>query len=503
MIFTFKNCDHQEYPYLKEKLLFLMFYVLLFCLIYSQKTELMIINDKQRINFIKEKSNDQNQIIVIKTNSIDKSGGKNQPHTFFLKIYWIELNEENLRTLYICRIPNFGNADVSFLFENNLFFINEIQAYSHGIRSYFVRFDIRSGRRLFEKFLSARILGLSDGFFFGLSQDRKELIAYNTWPMNPYVIKLFNLKTWKTRKIYSETFPLKFALSKKGFVSNFQLTNLMFYPRTFSENFPLSWDLFIGKLDNREPYKIKKQFVIKNNIMYIPQISIRPSTVVPTKGYKREDKLIVAGSPEIPHKTFSPSGEEMAFVGCLEFPLSVNVYYVNLESGNVKMLLQLNDFSGKANPEIEWSKRGIVVTCKDKIFTNYNGIANKLKKIQSINMRKVRMAFCLDLLMSQQITPIFSVFTLCNELSKRTNNMNNGFVEIKIPGDIHSLKSGKISADGTNLMLFGIKNNKIYLFVINLKTGSTIEKDMGSGSIDDIQGAWVNPGGISILKNGD
>lgn len=152
----------------------------------------------------------------------------------------------------------------------------------------------------------------------------------------------------------------------------------------------------------------------------------------------------------IPHKYWSPDGNKLIFVGSLETPGIGNVYCYDTNTKKTEKLLDINDDSRQFNPDLEWTKYGIIVTCKDSIYYIDN--------------------------------------------NKKT-------VKLDLPSNAGDFRNGRISPDGKYIMFFGRMNNRATLFIKRIAGKRFMEVDLGSEDMENYQGAWINEGRRTIIKN--
>lgn len=114
------------------------------------------------------------------------------------------------------------------------------------------------------------------------------------------------------------------------------------------------------------------------------------------------------------------------------------------------------------NPDLEWTGKGMVITCPDAIYVKDAVVGGK--KVEETR-------------------------------------------KLEIPEEITCFRNGKISPDGSLLMFFGKIRDKEsinidYLFILNLETGKIAKTRVGFDRLmDDYQGAWILDEGISVIKN--
>lgn len=368
-----------------------------------------------------------------------------------LEVNFLDLNCE-VATEKEYRIPVFFGGQLVFSEGNSLYFLMEKNGGSHGMASSLVKFDLDTGRQIFEEYLCHRLVGIEGSTRIHFSRNRKQLLIYNDWHQSHQKIKLLDLKTHNSEEIVFPAFGTDFDISKKGFICFLPLKSKNLYGSSYSSLYPIFLNLGIAKLNGKNLRKIEKRYLIKNYPLYFPVISSYEYY------FKRsEERFSIQGSLRKPHKAFSPEGDRLAFAGCREFPFFVNLYCVDLNSGKINRLLHLDDFNGNGDINPEWSEHGIVVISGNKIYTNCKDLIDKLKRPVSVNNRSLKMAFLLDLIVHQPSMPVFSLPLLLSEILEQFGDQSRNFVEINIPSGIQNLREGKISPDGNYLMFFGTK----------------------------------------------
>ena len=76
-------------------------------------------------------------------------------------------------------------------------------------------------------------------------------------------------------------------------------------------------------------------------------------------------------------------------------------------------------------------------------------------------------------------------------------------VKLDIPTDISNIRNGRISPDGSRLMFFGIRNKRVYLFILDLLNNPLIQSQQGDNlNMENYQGAWIEGRRMSIIRNG-
>lgn len=152
----------------------------------------------------------------------------------------------------------------------------------------------------------------------------------------------------------------------------------------------------------------------------------------------------------VPHKCWSPSGDRILFVGSQEKPGVGNVYTVRIKDKKIDRILNINDTSGRFNPGLQWTNRGILITCRNGIYWKPDN-------------RKIR--------------------------------------KLEIPAKISEYWNGRISPSGDKILFFGKTGKDVFLYCMDLKSRKLISGNMGREDLYDYQGAWINAGGISMIKD--
>jgi hypothetical protein len=159
----------------------------------------------------------------------------------------------------------------------------------------------------------------------------------------------------------------------------------------------------------------------------------------------------------IPHKVWSPDGKSILFTGALEKAYCANVYAVDVKTRKITKILDVNDSSGSFNPDLEWTKNGMVITSGNGIF-----------------LRDVKI----------------------------TGGSPGVIHKLQLPDSISDMRYGKISPDGKQLFFIGKKDNQVFVFIYNFEDRSLMEERAGTGNdVSQYCGAWINPDKDTIIKN--
>ena len=204
---------------------------------------------------------------------------------------------------------------------------------------------------------------------------------------------------------------------------------------------------------------------------------------------------------KIPHKCWAHNSRLLLFAGRDRIMGFGNIYTANPETNSCRRILTLVDTSHTFNPDLEWSRYGIVITTPGTIYI----AGNKYKKSPFRSYLKRRLADNLEIpllystaCLSCPILPVKYLEILKNLVYGK---QEYDFLELKIPSDIKNMRYGKISPDGKKIMFFGERNKKFHLFVFNFTTGKLISRGLKGNKIDDFYGTWIQKGKISIIKN--
>jgi WD40 repeat protein len=214
-------------------------------------------------------------------------------------------------------------------------------------------------------------------------------------------------------------------------------------------------------IPNRSSYPFHVPDVITLNRLFLEWAfpdSIKKSSI---------PRKIVSGYPiyyqekgkgiRIPHKVWSPDGKSILFTGALEKAYCANVYAVDVKTKKITKILDVNDSSGSFNPDLEWTKNGMVITSESGIF-----------------LRDVKI----------------------------TGGSPGVIHKLQLPDSISGMRYGKISPDGKKLFFIGKKDNQVYVFIYNFEDRSLMEEKAGTGNdVSQYCGAWINPDKDTIIKN--
>jgi hypothetical protein len=193
-------------------------------------------------------------------------------------------------------------------------------------------------------------------------------------------------------------------------------------------------------LEYKYPYSIRKSS--------IPQKIVSSYPIY----YQEKGKGV-----RIPHKVWSPDGSSILFTGALEKAYCANVYVVDVKTRKITKILDVNDSSGSFNPDLEWTKNGMVITSESGIF-----------------LRDVKL----------------------------TGGSPGVILKLQLPDSISGMRYGKISPDGKQLFFLGKKDNQVYVFIYNFEDKSLMEEKAGTGNdVSQYCGAWINPDKDTIIKN--
>ena len=209
-------------------------------------------------------------------------------------------------------------------------------------------------------------------------------------------------------------------------------------------------DYIMGK---KTPYKKdKKVRIIPKSgwLLYAANIKNNEKPRLLVKNYKIYDRTFRENKYPIPKKCFSPSCDKVLFTGALEKPGVANVYTVDIKTKKIETILNVNDKSGKFNPDLEWTKNGMLITATDSIYLKEEG-----KKIEKLNL----------------------------------------------PPELWDLRSARMSPDGKRIMFFGRNGSKFCLFILKRDKNSILQKELKVSDIVHLQGSWIYPGKVSTIKN--
>jgi ankyrin repeat protein len=137
-------------------------------------------------------------------------------------------------------------------------------------------------------------------------------------------------------------------------------------------------------------------------------------------------------------------------VGSLEEPFSANVYCVDLKDNRITMVLNSQDKTGTFNPELEWTEKGIVITCRDSIY--YGSAPENIRRLE-------------------------------------------------FKDKVKKICQGRLNRDGNAIVFAAEKDKRSCLLVFDIETGTLTELKILKNKPENYQFAWVKQNEKTVIRN--
>ena len=336
-------------------------------------------------------------------------------------------------------------------------------------------------------------------------------LCYLTSKLSGKIIKLYltklNIFTWKEKQNHILDYPMKtyfnnIKISSNGMNLLFSEISLdkeiaVYYSQIYILNIndiikKKSRYLFIEKSDKRQ----NKQFKVKNDSYEL----IKPLF---TTGQIWNVEL----SPKGKFALYVFTKEPMSFFACAlgtQEKMGVPLIY-SITEGSEKTALKNIKTSDGFN-KVVWSPNENRFLYENYKFQDNqrNHLNIMIYDLQKMETKKIYDYYIDDF--SHYVTMDWTkkgIVVIHKGTIAFIGNTNGKYKtkKIKIPGEIKSIRNGRISPCGNFVMFFGRKNQHDFIFVYDKKRKTLMEKKLESlNDINQYYGSWISNDGLSVAR---